>query len=444
MKTAVTFYLSLFIVTVVHAQHQHHSPEQVIPKEDTLNVNRHDNPVMSNAFSLNLPMNRNGSGTGWLPDSTPMFGYMTHAKKWMFMYHGSVFIRYTKTDIFNSGTRGSEKFDAVSWFMAMAQKRVGNKGLLRLSSMVSLDPLFGGNGYPLLFQTGESWKGRPLVDRQHPHDLFSELSAAYTYSPGENSDLYIYAGYPGEPALGSVAFMHRISALYNPDAPLSHHWNDGTHITYGVLTGGIRLYKFKFEASSFKGREPDENRYDLDKPGLDSYSGRISFNPDQNWSLQISQGHITSPEALRPAENVKRTTVSAIYSRPFSDDKFVNTTALWALNKSHGKEHAALIEATLLLNRIAVFGRYEFVQKSVHELDLDEAMFGHDEIFNINSVTTGMSYDISRTKGLRIAIGGQASFYSHSSALDEIYGKYPATGQVFIKLYPPLMMMRDH
>lgn len=200
---------------------------------------------MSHSFSPNLPMNRNGSGTGWLPDASPMYGYMAHTRKWMYMFHGNVFVRYNKQDLTDIGTRGDSKIDAPNWVMAMGQRKVGNRGLFRFSTMFSLDPLFGGDGYPLLFQTGETYQGKPLVDRQHPHNLFSGLSVAYTQSLNEDIDAFVYLAYPGEPALGPVAFMHRPSAQNTLDSPLGHHWQDATHIT-GIAT----VYWRDFSGSS--------------------------------------------------------------------------------------------------------------------------------------------------------------------------------------------------
>lgn len=262
-------------------------------------------PEMSHAYSLNLPMNMDGSGTGWLPANSPMYGYMFHSQKWSYMVHGNVFARYDNQDVSNKGHRGASLWDAPNWFMLMGQRKINESNLIHFNIMLSLDALsVGKSGYPLLFQTGESYKRVPLVDRQHPHDLFSELSISYSYAISKKSDIYIYLGYPGEPALGSVAFMHRPAAMFNPDAPLSHHWNDGTHITFGVATIGYRINRLKFEASSFTGREPDENRYNFDKPRFDSWSGRISFAPGQNWSFQVSQAYLKSPELLHPDENL--------------------------------------------------------------------------------------------------------------------------------------------
>jgi len=360
------------------------------------------------------------------------------------MAHGNIAPRYERQDISHEGYRGGEKWDAPNWFMFMGQTRVGQHGLFRFNTMISLDRLTeGGDGYPLLFQTGESWKGHPLVDRQHPHDLFSELSIAYTYAFSKRSDLYVYVGYPGEPALGSVAFMHRPSALSNPDAPISHHWNDGTHITFGVATVGYRLDKFKLEASSFTGREPDEDRYGFDKPKFDSWSGRLSFAPCANWSLQVSHGFVKSPELLHPDEDVHRTTASAIYSLPLPHNSWLNATALWGLNKTpgHDGENAALLEAALRLSKWEVYTRYEWVQKSSEELNLAPGEYGAHTLYPVNALTLGLTYDVLEIAHTRLAVGGHLMGFYTGRKLHTLYGKDPMSGEVFIRVYPGLMKM---
>ena len=197
----------------------------------------HQSMMMNSQYSLDLPMNRDGSGTSWVPDETPMYGYMYHHKGWMTMIHGSLFLRYNNQDVFKSGSRGGTKVDAPNWFMMMTQKQIGKNGLFSVGTMFSFDPfLVGPGGYPLLFQTGESYKGNKLVDRQHPHDLFAEISPSYTQRVAKEADVSVSIGYPGEPALGPPVFMHRLSAMNNPDAPLTHHYADATHITFGVAT----------------------------------------------------------------------------------------------------------------------------------------------------------------------------------------------------------------
>ncbi|HVY76529.1 MAG TPA: hypothetical protein VG890_16985 [Puia sp.] len=414
---------------------------------DMDNMNMNDMSGMSmpmnHALSLNLPMSRDGSGTSWLPDASPMYGYMVHAHDWMFMFHGDIFPRYTQADLFQQGSRGAAKWDAPNMIMAMGQRQTGRAGLFHFNLMLSADAIIaGGAGYPLLYQTGESWKGQPLIDRQHPHDLFSELSVSYAYSISKKADVYLYLGYPGEPALGPVAFMHRPSAMFMPDAPIGHHWADATHITFGVATAGFRFDRFKLEASSFTGREPDEDRYNFDKARFDSWSGRLSFNPDEHWALQVSHGFIKSPEALHPDENIHRTTASATGVYPLQGKSYFATTLLWGENKIPGTtaSNTALLEFTWKQNRLALYGRYEWVQKSVEELNLDPLIYGdEDELFPVNAVSLGFNYDLFSIKNLVFAGGAQLAGYKSSQILNERYGSFPLSAEVFLHIYPGRM-----
>lgn len=431
--------LSLMHAAIAYSQHEH-----MDMKHDTMPMQDHmmDMPVMSNAYSLNLDMSRNGSGTSWQPDASPMYGYMVHSKKWMYMFHGNIFVRYNHQDINNVGSRGGEKWDAPNMIMAMGQTKIGKNGLFHFSAMFSLDAaIAGGYGYPLLFQTGESWKGQPLVDRQHPHDLFSELSVSYSHAFSKNTDLFIYLGYPGEPALGPVTFMHRVSGMDNPDAPIGHHWTDATHISFGVATIGFRYGKFKLEGSSFTGREPDEDRYNFDKPKFDSWSGRLSFNPGKNWSFQVSHGFIKSPEALRPSEDVNRTTASATNVFTFGNEKYFSSTALWGLNKekNHDASNNAVLETAIRLKKLVAYMRYEWIQKSVEELNLDQNIYGTQTIFPINSTTIGAGYDLFHISKVRVMGGAQLSWYHADTKLESLYGKNPIAGEIYIRLYPGLM-----
>jgi hypothetical protein len=429
------------------AQHEHHHHQQ---KTDSLKKEGHhpmssgqdsvQMPPMSHSYSLNLPMNRNGSGTGWLPDASPMYGYMIHSRKWMYMIHGNIFVRYTNQDISNKGTRGDSKVDAPNWFMAMGQRRVGQKGLFHFNAMFSLDPVFGGDGYPLLFQTGETHKDKPLVDRQHPHNLFSELSVAYTRSFTKDIDAFAYFGYPGEPALGPVAFMHRPSSLNNLDSPLGHHWQDATHITFGVATLGFRYKIFKVDGSVFTGREPGEARYGFDKPRFDSYSYRLAANPNKNLSLQVSQAFIKSPEAIEPEEDVNRTTASVLHSLQLpGHNKSLTSAAIWGYNDSgeDHREHSYTVESNLQLDRLAVYTRFENIEKSASELLLTN--FEDHQLFTINALTLGLNYTIIRKGNTNLAVGAQGSIYAADKALDEVYGNNPASLEVYLRINPTLM-----
>lgn len=408
-----------------HNQHDHSQHE-------------HDSDIpMTSSYSLSLSMNRNGSGTGWLPDESPMNGYMLHSGSWMLMFQGSIFLRYTGADITKEGNYSSGKWDAPNWFMGMAQRKIGSNGLLSFKTMLSLDRLTeGGNGYPLLFQSGETWEGKPLVNRQHPHDFFAELSIGYTQRLGKDADITGYFGYPGEPALGPVAFMHRVSSGNNPDAPLSHHWQDASHITFGVATLGFRYKMLKLEGSAFNGSEPDEERWGFDKIKFNSYSYRISVNPNKNFALQFSQGFIKSPEALEPGVDVTRTTASVIHSYNLSSSKNISTSFAWGYNdKGHGHtEHSFLLESNAQLNKLAVYGRYEFVQKDPEELSLDG--FEHDTKFNINALTLGTNYRLFQFSNTNVSLGLQGSIYFTPMELQPFYGKNPLSAQIYLKFNP--------
>lgn len=399
---------------------------------------------MNSQFSLDVPMNRDGSGSSWMPDESPIYAYMIHGKKWMTMIHGSIFARYNNQDIFKSGTRGSSKFDAPNMIMAMTQTKVGNNGLFSINTMFSMDPFsVGPGGYPLLYQTGESYQGHKLVDRQHPHDLFAELNVNYTHRVAKNADLSLSVGYPGEPALGPPVFMHRLSAMNDADAPLGHHYQDATHITFGVATLGFRYKDVKLEGSAFTGREPDEFRYNFDKMKFDSYSFRLSYNPSKQWALQVSDGMIHSPEEAEPDENVNRFTVSTIHTKMLSDDSYVATTLVYGQNhySDNGKtQPSVLLEHSLQLTRAAFYGRYEFVQKDAHELDLHDG-FANNPNFNINALTLGTNYILTRVKNTNLTAGVQGTLNVTPSALKSLYGSAPVAFQVYLRINPSMLKM---
>ena len=458
---------------------QHQNMDMAKPKADTtqsmdhsmhqgmdMNMARHNAMMnygltmdttmgMTHSLSRNLSMNRNGSGTSWHPDNTPMYAYMSQPQsgKWSYMVHFAVYLRYTSQNANNADKRGyGQQFGAPNWVMGMAQRRVGQRGLFQVRAMLSLDPLTVTNGgYPLLFQTGESYKGQPLIDKQHPHDLLSELSVSYSHAFSKDIDLYGYLAYPGEPALGPPAFMHRISAFGIPEAPLGHHWQDATHILFGVATVGFRYKWAKLEASSFTGREPDENRYNFDKPRFDSYSYRLSVNPSPSWALQFSQGYLRSPEDLHPEENVTRTTASVLHSKGLGPGSYVTSAFVWGRN-GHGDgagENSYLLESSLQMNRIAVYGRYENVGKSLEELNigtLDPGLGGPGylhQIQTINSLTLGMNYRIAQTHRTDLVLGTQATGSMPNKFLQNFYGTMPISGEIYLRLSPSLMTMRS-
>jgi hypothetical protein len=396
--------------------------------------------VMASSLNIADPMSRESSGSSWVPDSTPMYGRMFHFGDDMLMLHGAIWPRYTNANT----NRGDDRIDAPNWFMAMYSHPFNENTQLGFRGMISLDLLTeGGRGYPLLFQTGETWNGEPLHDRQHPHDLFDELSISYSQKFGPDWSAYLYVGYPGEPALGPPAFMHRLAAMDNPDAPLSHHWQDSTHVTFGVATLGLVWRDLKIEGSTFKGREPDEVRYDFDEPKLDSFSGRLSWNPTRNLALQVSHGYLHSPEELEPGANRHRTTASLLYNMPLSPDANWSNSFVWGQNRDggHSKTQSFLLETNYQRGRDTFYARYEHVQKPGHELVLDE--IDHERVFPVNAWTLGYVRDLTHGRGIDVGLGGQFTIHEVPDRLDRYYGdEVPYSFQVFFRVRPSLM--KDH
>ncbi len=372
-------------------------------------------------------MTREASGTSWQPDSTPMAGMQNMTGAWLTMLHGYADVVYDH----QGGPRGNTQTFTTGMLMFMGRREL-TSGTLGLRLMLSADPPMGKSGYPLLFQTGETANGRtPLIDRQHPHNLLMEAAATYSHAAAADSSVFVYLGVAGEPALGPVAFMHRLSGEDNPEAPLTHHWLDSTHVSYGVVTGGYIWRQFKLEASAFNGREPDQYRYDVEIRPLESYAARLSYNPTSDWSLQASTGHLVSPEQLQPNVNERRTTASASYNAPIG--QWWQTTLAWGRNSpSSGQASAGwlLESAAQPLQGQTVFGRIERVAKD--ELFLPGAAFYQDS-FTINKLSLGYIYDVVRLQSIHFGLGGLVSVYRFPGALDSVYGTSPTSFMLFVR-----------
>jgi uncharacterized cupredoxin-like copper-binding protein len=378
-------------------------------------AHQHESMQMLGAYGP-YPMSREASGTSWVPDASPHQGLDGMYGDWMTMTHG--FVNFIYDD--QGGPRGDAKAFSTSMLMGMAQRPAAG-GTVGLRGMVSLDYLMGKTGYPLLLQTGEAANGEPLIDRQHPHDLFMELAASYSHPLSERSSVFVYAGLPGEPALGPPAFMHRFSSEDNPEAPISHHWLDSTHIAYGVVTLGYVLDRLKLEGSLFRGREPDEKRYDIETGKLDSASVRLSYNPTPGWALQVSRGRIKSPEELHPDVDIDRTTASVIYHRAF-DAAQSQTTLAWGRNSpNHGEATSMwLLESALRPSRShTFFGRVERGDKNELFPESDPRA---EEKFRVGKLSLGYVYDLPRESHFKLGVGGLVSRYSLPGELEPVYG----------------------
>src|SRR2546422_7526147 len=305
---------------------------------------------------LGIPETRMGSGTSWLPDASPMHAAHLRLGAWTLMLHGSAVVQYDH----QAGLRGDSRVSLIDWGMLAASRTVAG-GRLHLRGMISSDPWgVGSRGYPLLLQTGESDRRVPLHDHQHPHDLFMELAALYERAVARDLAVSVYAAPVGEPAVGPAAFPHRLSAADDPVAPISHHWQDGTHITFGVVTAGVFTRGVKLEGSWFNGREPDENRTDFDYGGrrLDSYGARVSVNPGPRWSVSGWYAFLKSPEQLHPDESLHRFGVSALTTQPFGEDGRWASALIWGANDPLGSGPLAssvVLESTVDLDGTNAF-----------------------------------------------------------------------------------------
>jgi hypothetical protein len=376
------------------------------------------------------------SGTDAAPGSTPEHMLMGTKNGWTLMFHGQAFLN----DLQQSGPRGFDKLFSTNWFMPMAQHKLG-RGTFTVKTMLSLDPAtVSKQRYPELFQEGETAFRRPIVDGQHPHDFVMELAALYDYRLGDKTLLSFYGAPVGDPAMGPVAYPHRMSAAENPVAPLGHHLQDSTHIANDVTTVSLAHQNVRLEVSGFHGREPDEHRWNIDSGTLDSWSARLTFNPGQNWSFQYSIAKLHSPEALQPTEDVRRMTASLMYNRPLSRGNW-SSMLLWGRNQSLSDGNvgnAYLLESALgFASRNNVWTRIENVDRT-NALLLGETVeppnFRERYFTRVQAYTLGYDREIGQFPHLSIAIGGQITWYKLPENLKQTYDSNPRGGIVFLRL----------
>ena len=381
----------------------------------------------ADSFSANV-RRHDGSGSDLDPASgtTPMLMRMTR-NNWMLMLHGNAIAAEQQ----QTGPRGHDKFFSVNWFMPMAQRTWG-PNQLTLRTMLSLEPAtITGRYYPELFQQGETAFGKPIVDGQHPHNLFMEIAALYDRHLGPNLLASIYVAPVGDPALGPEAFPHRPSASENPLAPLGHHLEDSTHIADDVATGGFswshNLTGIRLEASGFHGREPDENRWHIEVGSADSWAARVTIAPSRGWVAQYSLGHLHSPEAVHPREDVLRQTSSVSWHHTWPSAA-IDATAIWGRNHTIATTENAngyLAEATLhIQDRHTVWTRIENVDRTTDLLGPaappEESVIGR-----VQAYTGGYANRIWAWSSGSTELGAQLTGYTTPSSLVSLYGSHP-------------------
>jgi hypothetical protein len=387
------------------------------------------NMPMENQSGFQLPSPHEGSGTAWQPASVMAPEWMWMSGGWEWMAHGVIFADYNQ----QGGPRGEGKAESVNWGMLMEQHRLG-AGTILFREMFSAESLTSPHpGFPELFQTGETYHGEPLVDHQHPHNVFAELSVYYTLPLAKLLSWEFYGGPSAEPALGPVTFIHRASASELPLAPLSHHLQDSTHTSFGVVTTGFIVNRVKVEASAFNGHEPNEERWSIQLAALDSWSARVFVAPTNNWTAQYSIGRLEHPEALEPG-NQLRQTASVEYNRPLAAGNWA-TTLIW------GRVHKFPIDTNLnsyLLESTLNFRQRNYAFSRLELVDKDE-LFPPASVhpaYRIGAYTFGGVRDLVQNRAWQLGLGADVTVYSKPAVLDASYGNNPVSFQIFLRMRP--------
>jgi hypothetical protein len=401
------------------------------PREPMANMNMSDStPDMMMTGPLGISTDRQGSGTSWVPEAVLMPFRHALWGKWDIMSHWNVFGQVDA----QRGPRGDTQVGSINWSMVMASRPMLG-GRLQLRAMNSIEAATVGRcGYPALLQTGETCRGVPNHDRQHPHDFFMEAAALYERAISRSLAWSVYVAPSGEPASGPVAFMHRPSAMNDPMVNISHHWQDATHITFGVVTGAVYGKRWKLEGSAFNGREPDENRwnFDLKDARLGSRAGRLTVNPSTRWSVSASYASIDGPEPDAPDESMNRATASVLHARPFATRGRLAAALVWGANRHEDDdrwEPSVLAEANVELDaRNSVLTRVEYVRKSSGDLVLDDATASTDHA--LTALSLGYVREIGTAGPVGFGVGARGTVTFVPDALRPAYGSTTPTGLV--------------
>jgi hypothetical protein len=406
------------------------------------------------------------SGTSQAPRETPLWMIHSAAGGWSFMFSGVIFGVYTN----QTGPRGRDKLFSPNWVMPMASHRLWG-GVFTARAMFTVEPLtITHKRYPLIFQTGELANGIPIINGQHPHDLFMELGVSYQRKVAENVTLNFFAGPRGEPVLGPAAFPHRASASENPMAVIAHHYQDSTHISSSVITAGATVGRVTLEASGFHGREPDEKRWGMEQGAIDSFAARVTVNPTRRWTAQFSAGRINNREELHRDQDTFRMTSSVGYSRTFAGGHWVSTI-VWGRNhdltftqqpnpslllgseKTNRRYDVVLVPTrkpgyiynSYLAESTVRFRRQNWVWGRVENTDRDSNLLYEEAPFvrlteeqrytRVQAYSMGYEREIpSPSAWVSAGLGAQLMLYGVPRNLRPIYGDHPLGMQIFLRL----------
>lgn len=412
---------------------------------------------MQGMAAMENPVGFLSSGTSIEPRATSEFVPMFHTSfgNWTLMFHASGFL----VDTQETGRRAADKFFSTDWLMPMLARDFGRQ-TLTLRTMLSLEPAtITDRRYPEFFQSGETAYGLPIVDGQHPHNLFMEAAGRYEYRPSERTRLFVYAGPIGEPALGPTAFHHRASASEDPVAPLGHHQQDSTHVSYSVVTVGGGGGPVQIEASTFHGREPGENRWAFGSGKPDSFSSRLTVAMGATLTGQFSIGRINHREALEPGLATLRSTASIQHDSRFSRGH-ISSSLIWGRNKDLPGQGVRIFTSYLAESTVNFLDR-NWAWTRIENVDRDRTLLVGEKpavlqleetpVGRVQAYTFGYERDLPVGPSfLNVGLGAQATVYGQSPVFKAVYGNHPAAFNIFLRLRPTgniaphMQMMHQH
>lgn len=237
----------------------------------------------------------------------------------------------------------------------------------------------------------------------------------------------------------------------DPTAPLGHHWQDATHISFGVVTASVYSTRWKLEGSVFNGREPDDRRWNFDFRRMDSYSARLTVNPNAHWSATAGYGLLRSTEAAEPGASSHRMVASVMHGTSVGMlGQWTSTLVIGANTRSEraGLSTGVLVESELELNdRHTVYARVESVQKTAADLSISDspARYDGNYTFSIRSASLGYVRELKHARGTTMGVGARGTINYVPSGLEPYYGSAtPVGAMVFLRLRPARTMRMNH
>lgn len=376
---------------------------------------------------LQLSRARLGSGTSWLPASSPMYGLLFGDDDWGFMLRGNIFAGYQAF----SSERGAHGFMTTNTLLATGWHGIGRHELMARLAL-SWEALTMGNSYPLIGQTDDAVPARLPPDRQPAQELFIEASLTYTVALNGDSALQVYAAASGEPALGPPAFNYRVSAFSDPLPPITQGRIESAP-AFGVLTAGWFGHSTKIEGSWFNAAKSPARVYDFELRVPASFALRLSVNPGRAWSSQLSYGYLNVLDRADGGPRVQRLTGSLSHNlRLGLEANWATTFALGFRRPAGGPTRPGLLleSSWNVQEHHTVYGRFEYERAAAARVGM---------------LALGYVYYFRPLASLAPGIGARASLSPLAAALEPDYGtRVPVGGMIYVQLRPAaLAVQRD-